>query len=123
MSANRGVRRYRNDRICTRRQRVHFRWTHYNDEPEPSTGDGSSPCHCEQGPGVWNKRRPLSCGCTKRRPGQPKIANGMCDSGARNRIYRWRKQARDLRNLSRYEVDWESDEVSLMASPVIRQRD
>jgi len=123
MSAHRGVRRSRTRRICTRRQREHFRWTHY-DEPDIATGDGSSPCPCELGPGVWKKLRPMSCGCSKRLRGQPKTAKGMCDIGGRTRIYRWRKQARDLRNLSRYsEVDWESDEVSLMVSPVTRPRD
>ena len=121
MSANRGERRYRTQRKCIQRQREHLRWSHYS---ETIPGDGLSLCPCEFTPGVWKKSRPLGCGCTKRLRGQPKLASGMCDIGARNRIYGWRNQTRELRNLSRYsEVDWDSDEVALLGSPVTRHKD
>lgn len=43
------------------------------------------------------KNSPHACGCHKRTKGQPKVACGMCDIGQRDRILRWRQEARALR--------------------------
>ena len=43
------------------------------------------------------KLSPYSCGCRKRKKGQPKVACGMCDIGRRDRILQWRQEARAIR--------------------------
>lgn len=40
--------------------------------------------------------RPFSCGCRKRAHGAPRRDVGMCCTEERQRIYRWRLDAREL---------------------------
>ena len=70
-------------------------------------------------PGRFKKRTPHGCGCSKRRKGRPRIAGGMCGVGARARIYRWRKEARELDAAvsGRRALDLDSDEIAVAASP------
>jgi len=71
----------------------------------------------ELGAGYWDRNRPRSCGCSKRKAGSPKCNSGMCDAGRRDRIYLWRAQVRELnRKLSRG-YDPEDDPVVILSSP------
>ncbi len=69
-------------------------------------------------PHHYAKISPLGCGCRKRTHGRPKVGKGLCEIGSRDRVYRWRAQARELRNLARsWQGDWDADEVSLVTDP------
>ena len=68
-------------------------------------------------PHRYAKSTPLGH-CHKRIHGKPKIDSGMCCTGCRDRVYHWRHQTRELRNLANYGLqDWESDMVARMESP------
>ena len=64
----------------------------------------------------FNKNRALCCTiCRSRRKGRPKVADGICKIGHRDRIYANRQKNRRLANLGRrFEVDWEADDVVLL---------
>ena len=47
----------------------------------------------------WAKKSTGSCTCRKRHKGAPRRDKGMCDLGARTRIYRLRATARELNRL------------------------
>ena len=68
-------------------------------------------------PHWWAKRGTLSCSCSKRRRNRPRISSGMCDIGARNRIYRLRALTRELELLvCRTDIDLDGDAVALMSN-------
>jgi hypothetical protein len=59
--------------------------------------------------GRWDCSKPLSCGCSKHRFGQPKIPKGMCYGV---KVYlKGRKQNRYLKQCCNMIQDWDSDEV------------
>jgi len=57
----------------------------------------------------------LGCTCSKRRHGAPRRDRGMCNWGARNRIYRLRASVRELNRLVRRGADLLGDEVSILS--------
>lgn len=63
-------------------------------------GSGDPDCVCELARTYFAKRRALGCDCRKRRRGNPKVDSGMCKSGRRGRVIRWRQQARKVRTLA-----------------------
>ena len=102
-------RRHHASRIRESRRRLHLA-TYY----DPDHSD----CWCTKEPGFFYSTHPFSCACHKRRKGRPKVAGGMCGVGARTRIYKWRRQAKDLDLAVRtgtYGLD--SDELTLLESP------
>jgi hypothetical protein len=74
--------------------------------------------------GRHRKGRPLSCGCAKRRKGQPKIAAGLCDIGCHKGLFELRRKNRDLANWGSWfgagteTWDWDSDEAYLLLDAV-----
>jgi len=64
--------------------------------------------------GHWRKWHPMSCGCSRRRKGQPKIAAGMCHIGCHKGLFAFRRKNRDLGLWSGCSLDWDSDEAYLM---------
>jgi hypothetical protein len=52
-------------------------------------------------PGHWKKRSPQTCGCSKRTPGRPRVSKGCCYWGWPNKIYRHRRDARELNQVLR----------------------
>lgn len=79
-----------------------------------------SPSHrASKSPYYWAKQGIGSCPCRKKHPGAPRRDRGMCDLGARNRIYRLRVSARELNRLTHRCVDWDSDEVALLSGSVV----
>jgi hypothetical protein len=68
-------------------------------------------------PGRHRKGRPLSCGCAKRKHGQPKVAAGMCECGVHKGLFSLRRKNRDLAHcgswIGEQSWDWDSDEAYL----------
>lgn len=93
----RARRRQRTLDIARRRRDEHLRLTHFDD----TTGLAEVDCVCELSNTYFAKRTAQGCGCSKRRKGAPKVASGMCDIGARDRIYEWRRERRKLRTEAR----------------------
>lgn len=58
--------------------------------------EGATTCACLSY-NHFAKRSVFGCNCRKRSAGRPKVSVGMCDMGARQRIYTWRQEARELR--------------------------
>lgn len=78
-------------------------------------GDSSAEIGHRRSPHYWHKTKPLACRCAKRRHGNPRLNDGLCGIGERDRIYGWRAADRELRVLVRRGWDdWESDEVSVL---------
>lgn len=88
----RARRRARSLSISIRRRDEHVARIH----TDRSTGEVRVACVCELADWYFEKRASFGCGCRKRRKGRPKVAAGMCTIGDRDRIHRWRKEARDL---------------------------
>lgn len=79
--------------IARRRREEHIALVHR----DRSTGITNVACICELADTYFSKRSAHGCGCRKRTKGRPKVACGMCDIGARDRIIHWRQEARALR--------------------------
>jgi len=63
----------------------------------------------------WHKTSVGRCVCRKRHHGAPRRDKGMCDIGARKRIYQIRRRTRELNLLLvRRQADPYSDEVTLL---------
>ena len=81
--------------------------------------DESHDCGC--GATYFSKRRPVFCQCSRRQSGNPRFARGRCKTGDRNRIYRWRRQVRELACLGRRRGvgsdDWDDDALITLVSP------
>ncbi len=58
----------------------------------------------------------IGCTCAKRRKGAPRRDRGMCDIGARTRIYRLRSSARELNRLVLRGEDVDGDAVAILSS-------
>jgi hypothetical protein len=94
----RGERRALTLRCAKKRRKEHLR-----------IGAHSSQCPCS--PFYFRKRRPLGCHCRKRRSGVPR--HGIGDKAdLRARIYQWRKDTRELRDLLRRQCDPQDDAIS-----------
>lgn len=79
------------------------------------SGDASQSRHAATSPHHWAKKGISTCGCHKRKHGVPRLDQGMCSGGARDRIYRWRALNRVLEHLVRRGGDLERDDVVLSA--------
>lgn len=77
-------------------------------------GDPSGNHQAETSPYYWAKQSIGSCTCRKHHHGAPRRDKGMCDRGARDRIYRLRAQTRELVRLTLRGVDLESDALTLL---------
>jgi len=97
-------------RIAAHRRREHLARVH--DGPT-----GPVDCICELAATYFSKRKGHGCGrCRSRRPGRPKISNGICKLEVRDRIYVMRRAARRLREFSRRPgLEWEDDDLVLLA--------
>jgi hypothetical protein len=62
-----------------------------------------------------------TCGCSKREKGRPRLSKGLCYMGSRNRLYRQRKQMRELNRLIRNGIDLDSDQVVLLENPLVEK--
>lgn len=82
-------------------------------------GDPSGHRRAETSPHYWAKQGIYSCGCGKRRKNRPRISKGMCDIGARNRVYRLRAMTRELAHLVLRVEDLESDAVALLSGVLV----
>jgi hypothetical protein len=73
-------------RKVRRTQLVHFKVVHPN---------GTLDCPCEFSVWMFAKRKPVGCGCRKKKFGQPKSGSGVCHSiGESIRARRsWRAEA------------------------------
>ena len=109
----RALRRVQARQIGRRRRAV---WLHLLHGP---VLDESHDCGC--GPTYFSKRRPVFCQCSRRQSGAPRFARGRCKYGDRNRIYRWRRQVRELGCLGRRHGgrwdDWDDDSLITLVSP------
>ena len=116
MEPRRARRRRLTLRVAHRRLAVH-NWIDHVQE-WPRQGSWAFVCRCERtGPWFWSTHRPLSCRCSKRKPGVPRHNRGMCHVGRRYRVYAWRAQVRELnRTLARGHRP-DDDEVSTLAAP------
>lgn len=101
--SKRAIRRHHETRI-----RAKYRTLHLNNWYDEDHSD----CWCTKNPGHYYSRNPFSCGCSKRRKGRPKVADGMCKVNARDRVYVWRSQCRYL-NHAVYS-DWNCDKATLL---------
>ena len=68
-------------------------------------------------PHFWAKKGIAGCTCHKAHHGAPRRDRGMCDLGARNRIYRWRALNRELQRLviGRQGTDLHGDEIAVLS--------
>jgi len=104
--SKRAERRHHARRIVENRKRLHVAvwWT-----------ETHSDCYCQLRPHTLLTLRPFSCNCSKRRPGRPRLARGMCDIGARDHVYQWRRQARELnRAIVHRHMDLQGDEIAAL---------
>lgn len=106
--SGRAERRHHVHRIVENLVRFHLA-THY-------TVEDHSDCWCQKRPQVVLSMHPRSCPCRKRRKGTPRLANGMCEIGSRDRVYHWRKQNRELNQIVKTGADLEGNKVALLAS-------
>ena len=72
--------------LCQRRRRV---WARVREL--------GLPAHLGRPAHYFAKRDPYECPCRKRCAGRPRVDVGMCDVGARDRVYDWRREVRELR--------------------------
>jgi len=113
---DRGTRRHRTNRIIARRLALHLLFDHtpWNRVLEL---EGRFTCnYCDHSPRFLDTHRPCSCGCSKRQHGRPGVASGMCCCDDRKRVYKWRKEARELNRL--VTQGWEGDS-DLVANAVL----
>jgi hypothetical protein len=71
----------------------------------------------DKGVWFWSTYRPLGCPCSKKHRGAPRRDRGTCKCEERPRIYKWRRQVRELNlavTVGGY--DPEDDLVSTLAS-------
>lgn len=106
---DRGTRRDRTNRIIAQRFVLHRQVVHSN-QMEVSGWTRCVPC--EHGTHFWATHHPMSCHCTKRAKGRPKVGRGMCCCGDRKRVYRWRNEVRELNRL--LSLGWEEDSDRLV---------
>ncbi len=87
-------RRWLTRRVAARRRAEHLAKIHDGDV-------GAVDCVCELADTYFAKRGAVTCGCRKRKRGQPRIGTGVCHGlcEARNQIYRRRAQVRELNRL------------------------
>jgi hypothetical protein len=73
-------------------------------------------CFCEEvGLGYWSTGRPRSCRCSGRKKGRPRVNQGMCGFGMRDRVYRWRTQVREYNRLLDRGHDPEGDALAVLS--------
>lgn len=78
--------------------------------------DLSKSRHASTSAHYWAKKGIAGCPCHKAHHGAPRRGKGMCDLGARNRIYRWRSLTRELQRLVlRQGSDLHGDEVAVLS--------
>lgn len=82
-------------------------------------GDPSSSRWALKSPNYWAKTSIGCCSCRKKHHGAPRRDKGMCDIGARDRIYRLRAQARELNRLVCRGADLDGDQVALLATSLV----
>lgn len=85
-------------------------------------GDPSGHRWASTSPYYWSKQGTCCCRCRKRRHGAPRLDKGMCDHGARRRVYRLRALTLELNRLVLRGEDVEADAVALLASNNLRGR-
>jgi hypothetical protein len=109
----RSRRRRATRRVALRRRSDHLTLIH--GDPTGANVD----CVCELAATYFAKIKGRGCNrCRSHRPGRPRVSGGMCKIGIRDRIYRWRRQDRELGHLlQRQGVDLEGDEVACLSSP------
>jgi len=100
----RGERRARTIRRARTRRRDHLHLVH-------GGNPGAVDCACELSIFYFAKRRALGCNCRKRRKGRPRVGVGDKDS-LRDRIYRWRSDAREVNRLIARRHDPEGDSIA-----------
>ena len=89
-------RRHHAHRISKSRLHIHLIFYTYNNRGEHDR----SRCYCR------DLGKLLSwgldpCRCSKRRKGRPRVDyGGVCEVGSRNRIYKWRSQAKHINRLT-----------------------
>lgn len=78
--------------------------------------DSTKSRHASTSPHFWAKKGIAGCTCHKAHRGAPRRDRGMCDRGARDRIYRWRALTRELQRLVlRPGTDLHGDAVAVLA--------
>lgn len=113
--AKRFERRRRSRVVAARRLKEHLRGGGHDVDPL----SWMYPMCCCRCPGekstFYYSKRSVACSCSKRRKGSPRYTSGMCDPYARKRIYRWRKETRELKRLVCLQnMDPEEDAASLL---------
>jgi len=108
LESRRGRRRRLTDKIANRRRSDYIH--------RMLDGDPSGSRWAETSAHYWAKTSIGCCTCTKKHHGAPRRDRGMCDMGARHRIYAMRAQNRELKRLIRRGVDLDGDMVSLLSS-------
>jgi len=79
-------------------------------------GDASTSRCARTSINFWAKSGICGCACSKHHHGAPRRDKGMCDFGARSRIYRLRAQARELGYMViRRGADPEGDDVARLS--------
>jgi len=82
-------------------------------------GDPKGSRCAETSPFFWVKTSIGSCDCRKHTRGAPRRDKGMCNVGARSRVYRSRADARELNRLILRGAEADSDEVALLTGHVV----
>ena len=113
--AKRAERRRRSRVVSQRRLKKHLKQGGHEVEPLSWMYPQCS-CKCPgDSSAYYYSKRTLACSCSKRKKGAPRRGSGMCDPEDRKRIYKWRKEARELKHLVCFQlVDPEEDLVSLL---------
>jgi len=112
VASSRALRRSRDRRISRSRRATHLQKIHSD-----ATG-GDLDCPCDLASTYFSKRPSVSCGCGRRRRGQPRLPRGICSVGDRDRIYVWRRQTRELsRLLRRRGGNPDDDEIANLSGP------
>ena len=74
-------------------------------------------CKCPGEASVfYYSKRSVACSCSKRLKGSPRLSSGMCDPDARKRVYKWRKETRELNRLVCHQnQDPEEDALAVLS--------